>query len=193
MNEESEELVEQLFSQLSSQISNDELRHLSSTSSSSSPTNKPPINEPRTRFHPPVTDEQVIEVQKSCVPSTTERSTQYAINIWKEWSSNRKERGVEYPLCLPHLLTLYEIDYWMQKFVLEIRCKNGKEYPPNTVYQICCGIMHHIRKYSPEINFFSQPTFATFKKTLDVEMKRLKANGAGIYIKRAQPFDMQEE
>ena len=83
MNEESEELVAQLFSQLSSQISNDKLRHLSnSMSSSSSPTNKPPMNEPRTRFRP--IDEQVIEVQKSCVPSTTERSTQYAINIWKE-------------------------------------------------------------------------------------------------------------
>ena len=98
MNEESKELIEQLFSQLLSQISDDELRHLSSMSSSSSPTNKPPINDPWTRFRPPVTDEQVIEVQKSCVPSTTEWSTQYAIIIWKEWSSNRKEKGVEYPL-----------------------------------------------------------------------------------------------
>ena len=77
------------------------------------------------------------------------------------------------------MLTLDKIDYWMQKFVLEIRRKDGKEYPPNTVYQICYGIMHHIRKYSPEINFFSQPTFASFKKTLYGEMKRLKANGAG--------------
>ena len=37
------------------------------------------------------------------------------------------------------------------------------------------------------------PTFASFKKTLDGEMKSLKAHGAGIHIKRAQPFDMQEE
>ena len=81
----------------------------------------------------------------------------------------------------------------MQKFVLEIRCEDGKEYPPNTLYQICCGIMHYIQKFSPEINFFSQPTFASFKKTLDGEMKCLKANGAGIHIKRAQPHDMQEE
>ena len=173
MNKESKELVEQLFSQLSSQISDDELRHLSSTSSSSSPTNKPPINEPQTRFRPPVTDEQVIEVQKSCVPSTTERSTQYAINIWKEWSSNRKEKGIEYPLCLPHLLTLDKIDYWMQKFVLKIRCKDGR-----------VSTKHRIS---------NMPTFASFKKTLDGEMKSLKAHGAGIHIKRAQPFDMQEE
>ena len=71
----------------------------------------------------------------------------------------------------------------MKKFVLEIRHKDGKEYPPNTVYQICCGIMRHIRKYSPGINFFSQPTFASFKKTFDNEMKHLKANGAGNTLK----------
>ena len=81
----------------------------------------------------------------------------------------------------------------MQKFVLEIRCEDGKEYPPNTLYKICCGIMRYIQTFSPKINFFSQPTFASFKKTLDGEMKCLKANGAGIHIKRAQPHDMQEE
>ena len=80
----------------------------------------------------------------------------------------------------------------MQKFVLEIRREDGKEYPPNTLYQICCGIMRHIRKYSHEINFFIQPTFASFKKTLDGEMKRLKANGVSIHVKRAQPLDCKK-
>ena len=53
--------------------------------------------------------------------------------------------------------------------------------------------MRHVRQYCPEINFFTQPEFIEFKRTLDGEMRRLKATGAGITKKRAQPISSEEE
>ncbi len=53
--------------------------------------------------------------------------------------------------------------------------------------------MRQIRKYCPELNFFTQPEFTGFKKTLDAEMKRLKAGGAGLKKKRVEPISLEEE
>ncbi len=92
----------------------------------------------------------------------------------------RESSNVESPGRPPNLLSFEQLNYWMSKFILEIRRKDGKEYPPNTLYSVSCGVMRHVRKYCPEINFFVQAQFAGFKKTLDSEMKRLKAGGAGL-------------
>ena len=61
-----------------------------------------------------------------------------------------------------------------------------------TLYQITCGIMHNIRKFCPEINFFKDAKFYSFRTILDSEMKRLKASGLGI-VKRVEPISFNEE
>ena len=33
-----------------------------------------------------------------------------------------------------------KIQYWLVKFVAEVKRKDGNYYPPDTVYQICCGL-----------------------------------------------------
>ena len=33
-----------------------------------------------------------------------------------------------------------DIQYWLVKFVAEIKRKDGNYYPLDTVYQICCGL-----------------------------------------------------
>ncbi len=53
--------------------------------------------------------------------------------------------------------------------------------------------MYGRQKYCPEINFFVQAQFAGFKKTLDSEMKRLKAGGAGLSKKRVDPISFDDE
>ena len=30
--------------------------------------------------------------------------------------------------------------HWLSKFVVEVRRKDGKPYPPQSLYQICCGL-----------------------------------------------------
>ena len=71
-----------------------------------------------------------------------------------------------------------ELDKRLSRFVLEVRRKDGKMYPSNSLHQLCCGLLRAIREYPPSIDFFKDPAFASFCKTLEKEIKRLKADAA---------------
>ena len=145
------------------------------------------------RFAKPKTENELQYAKENAEPITTKNSNKWALSIWNEWSKNRIANYGEGPGVLPHLLPNKEaLDQWMSKFILEIRRLDGEEYPPNTIYQITCGIMRNIRKFCPEINFFKDVEFHSFRTILDSEMKRLKASGLGI-VKRVEPISFNEE
>ena len=48
------------------------------------------------------------------------------------------------------------------------------------------------RKFCPEINFFKDAEFHSFRTILDSEMKRLKASGLGI-VQRVELLSFNEE
>ena len=80
----------------------------------------------------------------------------------------------------------------MTKFVLEVRRKDGKSYPPNTLYQLCCGVMRYIWGTNETVDYFNDSAFAGFRKTLDGEMKKLRSQGLGTDIKQAEPISADE-
>ena len=53
---------------------------------------------------------------------------------------------------------------------------------PDTLYNICAGLfnLRYIREPRPEINIFKDSNYANFQRTLDGEMKRLRALGLGV-------------
>lgn len=73
-----------------------------------------------------------------------------------------------------------ELNYWLSKFVLEACKSSGEPYPPDTLYNICAGLLRYIRERRPEVNIFKDSTYAGFQRTLDGEMKRLRASGLGV-------------
>ena len=86
-----------------------------------------------------------------------------------------------------------ELDYWLSKFVLEVRKANGDCYPPETLHNMCSGLLRYIRQDRPEINIFKSPTFSGFQRALDGEMKRLRSTGLGVRKKQAEPITIDEE
>ena len=82
----------------------------------------------------------------------------------------------------------------MCRFALEIRRKDGKQYPPNTIHNICCGVMRYLRTQGkPEIDFFKDSSFSHFRAVLDSEMKRLQGQGVGSKRRQAEPITQEEE
>ena len=87
-----------------------------------------------------------------------------------------------------------DLDYWLSKFVLEVRKENGEPYPPDTLYVICAGLLRYIRERRPEINIFKGYQYTGFKKILDGEMKRLRATASiGVKKRQAEPISVEEE
>ena len=81
----------------------------------------------------------------------------------------------------------------MLHFILEDRRKDAKPYPPNTLHQLVCGILCYVRELKPDIDFFKDKEFAGLRRTLDAEMKSLRAQGLGIVVKQAQPITPADE
>lgn len=89
------------------------------------------------------------------------------------------------------------MDYWLQRFILEIRRKDGNFYPPNTLVQITSALQRYLRSDCDinDVNFFKEddPTFAGFRKTLDARMKELTSQGIGVNTKKSDPVTKEDE
>jgi len=115
------------------------------------------------------------------------------------FASYRREKIIEesetkHPLLTNFVATSEDgLKFWLVKFVAEVRCSDGKPYPPNSLYQICCGLGHalHVADRS-EIDIFNSPGFAMFCDTLDSCMKELKATG-NFEVKQAEPITGEVE
>lgn len=59
-------------------------------------------------------------------------------------------------------MTIDDIRFWLPKFVVEARKVNGQEYPPDSVYGLCCGLERDLRSNDREINIFSDSSFEKF-------------------------------
>ena len=93
------------------------------------------------RFAHAVHDSQEAKLRESAMPEKTRANTQWGMRVWSEWASNRdpKEEGSRSPVTTPLLeMSPEDLAYWMGKFVLEVRKKDGNEYPPKTVYALVC-------------------------------------------------------
>jgi hypothetical protein len=148
------------------------------------------------RYAIPVTDEEVAKARIESVPKKTREDSEYCIRLWKDWAENRNNlTGAVVPPLMELASDSERLQYWLSRFVMEIRTKKGITYNPNSLHHLVCGIMRHIRKNcgKPEIDFFKDPQFADFRSSLDAEMKRLQASGVGSTKKQAEPLTLEEE
>ena len=83
-------------------------------------------------------------------------------------------------------LAVSEMDFWLSRFVLEVRKANGILIPPNSLYELVCGLQRYLREHGcADIKLFENPSLCGFRSTLDGEMKRLNATSNYINKKQA--------
>ena len=131
------------------------------------------------------------------VPEKTRNQTKWAVKVWTEWATSRNKKLLsdEAPFsCEIEKLSAQLINFWLCRFVLEIRRRDGERYPPASLYQLCCGLLRHLRAAGrAEVNIFEQAEFHMFRTTLDSEMKRLSSTGQYIYKRQAEPITVEDE
>ena len=145
------------------------------------------------RFAPPKTEQEIQEARIKGIPKKTLEDTQYCVKVWEEWCSYRRQVCQD---TIPPLQSIEasQLQHWLTRFVLEVRKRNGKEYSPDTLHHLCCGIMRFLRWNGwPSVDFFADIEFIDFRATLDAEMKRLQVKGIGSKKKQAEPLTEQEE
>ena len=111
-----------------------------------------------TRFSTPKSSEDVAMAIASSVPKKTQADTKYCVELWKKWSNFRNSITEEQVPERIKAMDNEQLRYWLSRFVLEVRKRDGSEYPPNTLHHICCGLLRHIRQSGrPEVDFFKDP------------------------------------
>ena len=128
------------------------------------------------------------------VPQKTRGQTKWSVRTWSKWAVHRNNNLLPSETqfnCSIEVLSVNELAFWLSRYVLEVRREDGKCYPPNSLYQLCCGLLRHLNDCGrPEVNMFQQ---AEFQKVLDAEMKRLNSTGMYIAKKQAQPISVEME
>ena len=153
----------------------------------------PPPPPAAARFTARVTDEEIRKRRSDSIPKKTAEDTRYCTGVWQEWSDYH---ATTYSTYIPPLsaVTPPQLQYWLTRFVLEVRKKDGTDYPPQTLHHLCSGLLRHLRQNGhPSLDIFKDPFFAEFRSTLDAEMKRLQQLGIGSKKKQAEPLTDEEE
>ena len=128
------------------------------------------------------------------MPEKTRQDTAYCVGVWNEWCRCRlQERGEQIP-PLAELQSSELADY-MSSFIFEVRKRDGKEFPPNSLHHLVCGLQRHLRfnVKKASIEVFSDDAFADFRLCLDAEMKCLQGKGLGSMARKAEPLTEEEE
>ena len=145
-----------------------------------------------------ISDEELEKRKESRIPLNTKHNTGWAVRAWKEWADERNDKASANEKVDSDIGKVNDVElrHWLAKFVVEVRKKTSKGecYPPNTLYQLCCGLLRYLTKNGrPAQNFFEDPKFKHFQDSIDAEMKRLTGLGVGANVKQAQAFSEAQE
>ena len=136
------------------------------------------------RWGPWQMSSDIAELRKAGVPVKTRAQTNWCISVWKEWAQDRL-KGAKDPGELPFKLDTdftkmlpEDMNFWLCRFIVEARKRDGTEYLPNTLYQICCGLGRALKVAErADVKIFDDTKFSAFISTLDSRMKELKGTG----------------
>ena len=151
-----------------------------------------------------VSDTELEKRNVERIPQGTRDNTKWTVGILKQWAEIRNSKAVEggddlryvEPNILPTHATDNDMNYWLGKFVVEIRKKKpcGEPYPPNTPCPLCCGVQRYFRENGrADLNLSENVCFKTFQDSLNGEMKSLAAGGYGAIVKEAEAFTEDQE
>ena len=129
----------------------------------------------------------------------TKKQTDWSLSVWTQWSFWRSQNLIESDEYENELIETFvtmsreAMLFWLPKFITEVRRSDRNSYPPNSVYQICCGLSRALRSANrSEIDIFNSPKFSQFRDTLDSWMKTLKASG-NFQVKKTENITEVED
>ena len=184
-----EEVEEQVLLMASQQYEEE----VSSQSELAAPVDTP--SKPATsRFGPSIDLDEMI---KDAIPTKTRQQTKWCTDTWDAWHSHRTTVATTPQEIPSKLLDMdnEQLDYWLSRFLTEVRRQDGHEYYGDSLYNLLCGLQRHLRLVKPgcSIDFLSGGSFHRVRCVLDAKMKLLKKSGVGVSKKQAEIITYEEE
>ena len=118
--------------------------------------------------------EMLQQMENGFTPKNTQRKQKWATNKFNEWRSKRNSYpNVTESEIIPtksiNEFSVEELNFTLQRFVVEVRDKNGQAYRPKTMLEIVLSIQQSINSNVDNGNykFLSDPRFKKIRGTMD--------------------------
>ena len=146
------------------------------------------------------TDQYVLKVRDDRIPKNTKKHTKWSTNVYNSWREAREQAFVDFQpenLKFPKIptlvaITLDEIHYWLSKFAVEVKKREGSSYRHEVLYSLFSGINRAIQENQPTMNLFQTPNLKPFQQVLDGKLKELQAVQVH-FRKRADAVSLTDE
>ena len=130
----------------------------------------------------------------------TESKCRWAVRLFTYWQNFRNQQAETRPeLDISPIrvglldMTKDELCFSLSRFICEIRKKNTKDYPAESLYDIIICIQLHLEMHGREFKLLDDPAFIQLKHTLDNTMKEHAKAGLTVKRRQAQPISRSEE
>ena len=90
-------------------------------------------------------------------------------------------------------MTNEELCHSLPRFILEVRKKDGEEYPSETLYEMIIAIQLYITMHSREVKLLQDDGFTSLRNILDNKMKENAAAGKHRKNRQAEVISLAEE
>ena len=90
-------------------------------------------------------------------------------------------------------MTKDELCYALTRFVLEVRKKNGDEYPSETLYELVISLQLYLATKGAQVKFLTDEAFISLQNTLDTQMKVLASQGKRAPRRKAGVISYEDE
>ena len=128
-----------------------------------------------------VTEADLSRRREERVPRSTRKQNSWGMSVyegWAVWRNTQLQTMLNDNGTVPLNLTttsLVDLDYWFSRFIIECRRKDGKPYPPSTLYNIASSIQRTLREQygRNDVNLYDQkdPSFAVSISASDLRSK----------------------
>ena len=156
------------------------------------------------QFKLPTRDEEIAVLSKGVIPPNTEKNTKWAMRVFSEWRYQRNSELCKEDTCSSHLCpddllddpVPEKLNYWLCRFVSEVRHQDGNPYPPRAINQILAGLQRHILEVSPNTPKLLDKSVSIYRdlhRTYDTVYRQLHGEGIGMNVQHTEPFTGEEE
>ena len=156
--------------------------------------NSTPANSSRFNFS--LTDDDFEELQAGYTPKTTARNNGWCVKAFNSWAEERNSAfsDSQVPADLLKGNDLVSLAEWLGRFVVEVRRKDGRAYPPKTLQLLLFGLQRSINaEISTQVNFMRDREFHGLRKILDSYYRKLHQEGIGCSSKSTELLTREDE
>lgn len=161
------------------------------------PTKKLKLSLGPSRFDKPKSVEEMQEISKGYIPANTAKSTAWGVKVFQVWRSERNQRVEEQcPSDLFERPDPVQINFWLSRFVAEVRKQNGAPYPPRSIQLILSALQREMLDKNPEVPKFMDQSVTVYRglhRTCDSVYRELHKQGIGATVRHTAVFSVEEE